>query len=103
MGREDFNPQVGELVRFRQWDDMKAEFGLNSLGSINCRFGFLEYMRHLCGREFEITDVDYGGRVYGHDTICDVSVDMLEPVADEPEEDYDTEELCAFLNSIKVV
>lgn len=41
--------QVGDLVRIREWDDMKEEFGSNEAG-IPCMYYFIERMRFLCGQ-----------------------------------------------------
>lgn len=43
---------VGDRVRFRSWDDMESEFGLEPIdGSINIlnKITFSQYMRPLCG------------------------------------------------------
>ena len=40
MDRSSFNPQVGDDVRIRLWDDMVSEFGLDDDGNIPCRFSF---------------------------------------------------------------
>lgn len=44
-----FIPKVGQRVRFRSWESMEAEFGLNPNGYIDCRCVFTDSMRHLCG------------------------------------------------------
>ena len=91
--RENFNPQVGDRVMFRQWEDMEAEFGLDYYGNIECMFVFIGNMRELCGKEFKITRIDHDGDISGHDTTYAISVDMLEPVEEETEEDYDADML----------
>lgn len=51
---------VGQRVRFREWDDMAAEFGVDAdSGLIPCSDGFSPGMRYLCGTEFEIENVDW--------------------------------------------
>lgn len=51
--------KVGDLVRVRDWDDMKSQYGLDDLdGYIDCIAGFTEDMRHLCGFEFTILNVE---------------------------------------------
>ena len=96
-----FNPQIGECVAIRNWDDMVEEFGLTSSGSINCRFGFNSNMLNdLKDLEFVITDIcdDY---YYGHGFAWSVSKDMIEyPKEADIEE---AEELLNYLNEIKVV
>lgn len=46
--------RVGETVRVRQWEDMEAEFGLNSYGSISVPYHFIDEMRFFCGEEAEV-------------------------------------------------
>lgn len=43
---------TGDIVRFREWDDMKNEFGTIFYGHVEvicCRHNFTSFMRHLCG------------------------------------------------------
>ena len=99
MDRSNFNPQVGDLVRIRSWDDMASEFGIDEDGNIPCRFSFVEYMKNLCGIEFEITGIDggrYGGCPEGN---ASISIDMIEPVQDE---EIDGAEIDDFLSAMKV-
>ena len=56
MNIEDIH--IGDMVRFRQWDDMEAEFGVNE-DYIPCLFGFLEYMRSLCGMDFRVDEIRF--------------------------------------------
>lgn len=77
----DFNP--GDRVRFRSWDDMKEEFGLDSYERyIDCRFQFVEDMRDLCGKEYTIDWIDADGEVglESFDEPYTISTDMIEPV-----------------------
>lgn len=97
MDRRNFNPQVGDLVRFRDWDDMASEFGISS-GDIDCTFTFAAEMRFLCGREFVIESID-DGHYYGHDSGYHVSKDMIEMAV---EEEIDTSEIESFLATIPV-
>lgn len=58
--------KAGDLVRIRQWDDMKSQFGTDEDGDISLSRGFyfVQGMKHLCGMEFEIAAIshkDYGG------------------------------------------
>lgn len=41
---------VGDIVRIRSWDDMKAEFG-EGYDGVATPFGFVRGMRKYCGRE----------------------------------------------------
>ena len=42
--------KVGDWVRIRQWDDMKAEYGLDEYGNILVPLIFTDTMREYCGR-----------------------------------------------------
>ena len=43
---------VGDIVRIRSWDDMKAEFGEGATHNyVAAPFGFDREMRKYCGRE----------------------------------------------------
>ena len=44
--------KVGDRVRFKTWEEMKTEFGLNG-GSIACKFHFTPEMDNLIDRERE--------------------------------------------------
>lgn len=88
MSISDIHP--GDRLRIRQWDDMKAEFGLNNYRNIACTCIFTEEMRDICGKEFEVDDV---GRSEIFPVITEettyfsswhISADMVEP-ADQPE------------------
>lgn len=101
MSRENFNPQIGDLVRFREWEDMKEEFGLDDFGDIDCKFAFTTEMRDsgLCGKEFIIKDIYYNDEIQGHGFRYSISKDMIENVNEEP---FDTEELDKFFDTIIV-
>ena len=46
----------GNIIKIRQWDDMKKEYGYSSFeGAILCKFLFNDFMEELCGKEFKIT------------------------------------------------
>lgn len=75
---------VGDVVRFRDWDDMVDEYGDPS------EIWFVREMKGLCGREFTVTAVDrdyYGanhvGIISGHKTGWTVTTNMIKLVADE--------------------
>lgn len=92
---------VGELVRFRSWEDMKSEFGFDG-SAIPCMFTFTSVMRDSGLNNdfiFTITDIADDGEIYGHGTGWCVSEDMLEHVEDLP---YDSSEIDEFLSSMTV-
>lgn len=92
---------AGDVVRIRDWDDMEAEFGLNSWGNINCRFTFTDEMSAYCGEVYTIEYIDE--REFVHfaewNSLSDdynVSFDMLELVEDPNQEsipDFDLDTL----------
>lgn len=46
----------GNIIKIRQWEDMKKEYGYSSFeGAILCKFLFNDFMKELCGKEFKIT------------------------------------------------
>ena len=50
------NIKQGNIIKIRQWDDMKKEYGYSSFeGAILCKFLFNDFMKELCGKEFKIT------------------------------------------------
>ena len=84
------------IVKIRQWDDMKKEYGISYERSnicfdpgilvINCREKFTEEMRKYCGETIKINENmeksfnKYGIFIYkGHA----ISTDMLEPYEEE--------------------
>lgn len=101
MRREGFDPQVGDRVMFRDWDDMEYEFGLNVYGAIDCKFYFTEKMRPLCGTEFTITEIE-GDKYFGHGTRSRISKDMLR-MADEEYADFDDSEIVKYLSAVRVI
>ena len=66
MDRSNFDPQVGDSVRIRSWEDMESEFGIDEDGNIPCKFSFTEYMKDMCGDEFTITKI-HDGKYSGHE------------------------------------
>jgi len=56
----DRNFKVGDRVVVRDWGDMLKEYGATEGGTIHCRFGFTDTMRHLCGRTATVTDANKG-------------------------------------------
>lgn len=96
----NFYPKVGDLVRFRDWGEMAAEFGVEDDGWISCSCTINQEMyENLKDVEFVIEDID-DDIVQGHGTGYSVSFDMLEFVEDE--EEYDTEGIDNFLGTVKI-
>lgn len=99
MDRSTFNPQVGDFVRIRDWEDMESEYGLTDDGSIDCKLRFIGAMQNdLHGMEFEIESI-HDGMYFGHNTGWKVSKDML-MYADDVK--IDSEELSEFLGTMKI-
>ena len=80
----DRNFKPGDRVVVRDWNDMIEEYGATEGGTIHCRFGFTDTMRHLCGRTATVTDankgcikVDFDDK--SGDTIWSYSSDMFNP------------------------
>lgn len=99
--RKNFHPQVGEVVRIRDWDDMAAEFGTTSCGDIRVPFGFYPAMRKLCGIEFIITRIS-DGSLCGHGTGYSISKDMVEYPPDDSI-DCDFSEVNDYIGAFKIV
>ena len=95
--RDGWSPQVGDLVRIRDWDDMVDEFGIYE-HHIPCEDSFVPDMKEYCGLEFTITHI-YGHDVEGHDTNFIVSFDMIELVKDDEEAELEDVALVEFLNN----
>ena len=103
MRERTFRP--GDLVRIRQWDDMKQEFGTNGWGGIACKFTFVDDMAELCGMTAVIAEID-GQEVFFDSSSCEnpeyanfrFSTDMIEH-ADEAEV---PEISCDALNEILI-
>ena len=76
----------GNIVKVRQWDDMKREFGLALDGAIDCFKKFTRNMREYCGETIRITENmekkfnEYGYFYYEGSMF---STDMLEPYEEE--------------------
>lgn len=89
---------VGDVVRIRQWDDMKAEYGLDSGCDIPCPGCFVKGMRQFCGREVTITKIYPSGTVILSDHLggFTYNISMLEPIEDLSREtipDFDLDTL----------
>lgn len=54
----NFNPQPGDIVTIRTWDDMAEEYGLNESGGIKTPFlTILEGMKQFCGHSYIVKEV----------------------------------------------
>lgn len=97
--KRDTDFKVGDRVRFRSWDDMAAEYGVNEYKNINCQFHFTEEMRFLCGTYATISKITTNNNVYLRDfsleserdywrypTKWNYSTDMLEKVTEKEEQ-----------------
>lgn len=99
--------QVGDMVRFRQWEDMESEFGLNSRGSINCPFDFTLDMAYLCGKAYRVLGFEDSALEtkkliiledeYEEELSWSISEDMLEPDGQIELEPFDCNEINVLL------
>lgn len=49
----NFNPQPGDTVTIRTWDDMAEEYGLNESGGIKTPYlTILNGMKQFCGHSY---------------------------------------------------
>ena len=90
MEREKINwseiIKAGNIVKVRQWDDMKREFGFTLDCAIDCFKKFTGNMREYCGETIKITKNmekkfnEYGYFYYEGSMF---STDMLEPYEEE--------------------
>lgn len=56
----DFNPQPGDIVTIRTWDDMAEEYGLNESGQIKTPYiSILKSMKQFCGHSYIVKKVYY--------------------------------------------
>ena len=54
----DFNPQPGDTVTIRTWDDMAEEYGLNESGGIKTPYiTILQGMKQFCGHSYIVKEV----------------------------------------------
>ena len=90
MEREKINwkeiIKENNIVKVRQWDDMKREFGVSLDGAIDCFKKFTGNMREYCGETIRINENmekkfnEYGYFYYEGSMF---STDMLEPYEEE--------------------
>lgn len=50
--------KVGDRVKVKSWEEMKAKYGLNAFGSIDVRGSFPITMKPFCGKEYTIYAMD---------------------------------------------
>lgn len=54
----NFNPQPGDTVTIRTWDDMAEEYGLNESGEIKTPYiTILQGMKQFCGHSYIVKEV----------------------------------------------
>lgn len=54
----NFNPQPGDTVTIRTWDDMAEEYGLNESGEIKTPYlTILNSMKRFCGHSYIVKEV----------------------------------------------
>ena len=55
----NFNPQPGDIVTIRTWDDMAEEYGLNKSGEIKTPYPtILKGMKRFCGHSYIVKRLD---------------------------------------------
>lgn len=114
MRLEDIH--VGDVLRIRQWDDMEAEFGVNSCGGVDSFPFFFSNMKYLCGETFTVANISPTTRdgvvrlrsvekleaIRYTNIEWFISSDMVEPIEyDAPDESYEPisiNELKGYLN-----
>lgn len=65
-----FNPQPGDCVTIRTWDDMAEEYGLNINGEIKTPFiTILKGMKQFCGNSYIVKEAS----IYLHFYDCPFS------------------------------
>lgn len=74
--------KVGDIVEFKTWEEMKAEFGLDELGDIKCELAFTQDMEESIERkQYVIERIGLDKRVFLNDNIYyQISTDMLKLV-----------------------
>lgn len=81
--------KVGDKLRIRQWDDMKAEYHRDSNGIFVDNIYFVDGMKHLCGMEFTVAKIIKRGNCYCYyseehtEEKWNISAGMLEPRKEE--------------------
>ena len=75
--------EVGDLVLVKKWNDMVAEYGLDSDGDINTRESFTRDMKKYCGNIMTVSLVDEDGTYKLKDAGFWFSNDMIEGAVQE--------------------
>lgn len=56
----NFDPQPGDIVTIRTWDDMAEEYGLNESGGIKTPYiTILQGMKQFCGHSYIVKKAYY--------------------------------------------
>jgi hypothetical protein len=76
------NFKIGDHERIRSVGNMVQEFGIDKYGQPDVKYGFIDQMHYIVGRDFYIEDINNKGEVYGHDFGFIISTDMIEHVED---------------------
>lgn len=82
--KRDTDFKLGDIVRFRTWEDMEEEFGSDAHGDIQCKPAFTSKMSPLCGMVFVVERAHSDGSValFNHPRSVNckwlISTDMLE-------------------------
>ena len=78
--------KTGDVVVFKDWDEMEKEYGTRYSGSIDCYKCFTLSMKPLCGTRATIQKVAADGQVYFTDVSNSYkySTDMIKPINDDP-------------------
>lgn len=53
----------GERVRFKSWEEMEKEYGVDSFGDIKCYLDFTTEMKPFCNTYATIREIDSSGEV----------------------------------------
>lgn len=95
---KDGEIKIGDKLRVRQWDDMASEYGdfiWEAMRAINTPCCFVDSMKYLCGKEFEVKDIIKFGSFNhyvssnGIEKFYNISAEMLEPISSLDEQDFD--------------
>ena len=76
--------KTGDVVVFKDWDEMEKEYGTRPSGSIDCYKCFTLNMKYLCGTEAIIQEVKEDGQIFFSNISnrYKYSTDMIRPVDD---------------------
>lgn len=77
--------KVGDIVRFKSWEQMVEQYGKDFLGEIDCHLCFTQEMKYLCGTTAKVVYIN-GKRIALKHTKVDsdsrwlYSIDMVDKV-----------------------